>query len=300
MTSVAVMMSVYNGEKYLGEQIDSILAQRDVAVTIYIRDDGSAEPTRSMLEQYAADNPNIVVAHGENLGIKDSFLQIIRDVPLTHEYYAFSDADDVWLPEKMAAAVQLLGAQNPDIAQAYCSQITLVDAKLDFIGYGRKLQRPISFANAMVECRMSGATAVFNRTLVSIAQRLDYSDAMMHDAWMNLLAASFGEVHFDASSYILYRQHGSNADGGMRTAAQSWRARLKRSTLFARFVKQATALLSQAGSKLTAEKRAALLRFVSYRQGNLSAIRFLLDPKIRYQRVLSKVVTALSLSRLSK
>jgi glycosyltransferase involved in cell wall biosynthesis len=295
MASVAVMMSVYNGEKYLAQQVESILAQQDVEVTIYIRDDGSDEPTRGMLEKYAADHPNIVVTHGKNLGIKDSFLQIVRDVPLAHEYYAFSDADDVWLPEKLTAAVTLLGAQDPTVAHAYCSQITLVDAKLDFIGYGRGLYRPISFANAIVECRLSGATAVFNRKLITIAREFDYSSAVMHDSWMGLVAAGFGEVHFDPTSHILYRQHGNNAEGGKWSLAQTWGARLKRSSLFARFAQQANGFLTQAAGKLSADKEATLVRLARYDKRELSAISFLFDRGIEYQRSLSKIVTALSL-----
>lgn len=297
MASVAVMMSVYNGEKYLAEQIESILSQQGVEVTIYIRDDGSDAPARSILQRYAADHQNIILSHGKNLGIKDSFLQIVRDVPLSHDYYAFSDADDVWLPEKLASAVALLDNHDPNAALAYCSQITLVDENLGFIGYGRPLIRPISFANAIVECRMSGATAVFNRTLMAIAQPLDYSYAVIHDAWMNLIAASFGQVHFDPASHILYRQHGANADGGMWSVSRTWRARLARASQVSRFARQGEAFLGQVKGKLSKDKEAALLRFVRYTRRDLSAVRFLFDPDLRYQRRISKILTAFSLLR---
>ena len=300
MTSVAVMMSVHNGEEYLTEQIESILVQQGVDVALYIRDDGSAKPARCLLARYAADHANIHVTHGPNLGIKDSFLYIVHEVPLTYDYYAFSDGDDVWLPEKLASAVALLSAQDPAVAQAYCSQITLVDKTLKFIGYGRPLNRPITFRNALIEGRMSGATAVFNRTLVGIAKRLNYRDANMHDTWMNLIAAGFGNVHFDPQSYILYRQHGSNADGGIRTAGQSWRGRFARAALFRRFARQGQTFLMQVHDQLSADKKDALERLVRYGNGNLSGLRFFFDRDFEYQRGLSKLVTALALLSKSK
>jgi len=296
MASVAVLMSIYNGEKYVAEQIESILSQQRVDTTIYIRDDGSDEPVRAILQNYAAKYPNIFVTHGENLGIKDSFLQVVRDVPLSHDYYAFSDADDVWLPDKLASAVALLSGQDPDVAQAYCSQITLVDEKLKFISYGRALYMQISFANALVECRMSGATAVFNRHLISIAKALDYSNAVIHDSWMNLVAAGFGQVHFDPASHILYRQHDNNADGGMRSAGATWRARRARAATFGRYARQGQAFLTQVRGKLAADKEAALMRLIGYNSGDLSAVRFLFDRDIKYQRKLSKVLTAFALA----
>lgn len=293
-------MSVYNGEKYLAEQIDSILSQSEVDVTIYIRDDGSDAPTQSLLQAYANKNHNIIVSHGQNLGIKNSFLQIVRDIPLAYDYYAFSDGDDVWLPKKLASAVALLSNHDPDVAQAYCSQITLVNEDLEHIGYGRPLFRPITFANALVECRMSGATAVFNRKLMTIAQPLDYVDAVIHDAWMNLIAASFGQVHFDPTSHILYRQHGANADGGMWSASRTWRERLTRTTLVARYARQGEAFLEQTNGMLDANKKAALMRLIRYSRGDLSATRFLFDQGLQYQRTMSKIFTALSLLRSAR
>lgn len=289
MTTVAVMMSVYNGDKYIKEQVDSIMAQKGVSVDLYIRDDGSDETSRDVIASLKEIYNNIFITHGRNLGIKDSFLTLVKDVPDTYEYYAFSDADDVWLPNKLQRAVSMLLKGKSKCAQAYCSQISLVDAELNFLGYGRRLNRPISLSNALVECRMSGATAVFNRELILIAKSLDYSDAVMHDAWMNLLAAAFGEVTFDPESHILYRQHSSNADGGRRSLIRVWRDRMRRSSLSRRFARQAEALMKQAHNDLDESKKSLLARFISYNQQRASAFKFIRDPEIFYQRPASKI-----------
>lgn len=293
MTSVAVMMSVYNGEEYIAEQIDSILSQRGVHVSLHVRDDGSGPMTREILRCYAADHPNVHITFAENLGIKNSFLKLVSDIPDQYDYYAFSDADDVWLPDKLGSAVSVLRAQDQSMAQAYCGQVKLVDENLKFIAYGRPLYRPIVFSNAVVECRMSGATAVFNRRLIQIAKSLDYNRAVMHDAWMNLLAASFGDVHFDPVPRILYRQHGRNADGGKRSITRTWRDRLDRRKLFEHYVTQAQSLSEQAAGRMADAKRAVITRLTRYHNGELSRLQFLLDDDIEYQRRSSKLLTAL-------
>lgn len=77
MSSVAVLMSTYNGEKYLKEQIDSILAQKDVDVTLFIRDDGSSDNTIGICKEYVEKHKNIVLKTGENIGVGNSFMQLV-------------------------------------------------------------------------------------------------------------------------------------------------------------------------------------------------------------------------------
>lgn len=104
---VAVVMSTYNGEKYLSEQIDSILTQKDVHVELFVRDDGSTDTTRDIISNFMEKNKNIHADFGENLGWAKSFLTELFSVP-SFEYYAFSDQDDVWKPEKLIAGIKAI------------------------------------------------------------------------------------------------------------------------------------------------------------------------------------------------
>lgn len=101
--SVAVLMSTYNGEKYLIEQIDSILNQSYENIHLFIRDDGSTDDTRSILNQFM-DNPKVTVIMGtKNLGYKNSFLSLLKTIVNTYDeyqYFSFSDQDDIWMKEK--------------------------------------------------------------------------------------------------------------------------------------------------------------------------------------------------------
>ena len=132
MYKVAVLMSTYNGEKYLREQIDSILAQEGVDVTLYIRDDGSSDSTIEIINEYLTKTNRIKFYIGENIGVGNSFMQLVYDCPEDYDYYAFSDQDDIWLTEKMQVAVDSLKEySNPFL---YCSNQILVDKNGKIIG----------------------------------------------------------------------------------------------------------------------------------------------------------------------
>lgn len=93
---VIVLMSTYNGEKYLKEQIDSILNQVKVEVFLMIRDDGSSDNTIAILKEYERQNRNIKIIKGKNIGVGNSFMQLLYN-SAEAEYYAFADQDDVWV-----------------------------------------------------------------------------------------------------------------------------------------------------------------------------------------------------------
>lgn len=98
--SVQVVMSTYNGEKYLKEQIDSILSQEGVDVRLYIRDDGSSDRTTDILASYQ-EHKNVKIEKGNNLGFAKSFLTALDECDEA-DYYAFSDQDDVWEKDKLS------------------------------------------------------------------------------------------------------------------------------------------------------------------------------------------------------
>ena len=110
MKKIAVLMSTYNGEKYIEQQIKSILAQENVDVTLYIRDDGSFDNTVYCIKKFQDKNINIII--GDNKGPCNSFLELVNLVDDTYDYYAFSDQDDVWLPQKLKKSIDLIEKIN--------------------------------------------------------------------------------------------------------------------------------------------------------------------------------------------
>ena len=290
----AVVMSVYNGMRYIEEQIDSILNQAGVDIDLYVRDDGSTDATRIILEKYRSQNSNVFVEYGENFGIRKSFLTALSTVPPDYDYYAFSDADDFWLPRKLISAADYLGEHDAEVPRAYCSQITFVDQELQFLGIGRPLRKPLRLENALVECRLSGATAVLNQPLFKIVSNLDHECAVLHDAWVNLIATAVGQVHFDPRSFILYRQHGHNADGGIHSVNARWRMRLRRGNTLRKYADQARAVRLQLDGQLSKDALDKLDNFLNLVSAR-AAIRFIASNKVSYQNIKSKYLGCLSL-----
>ena len=127
--SVLIMMSTYNGEKYVSEQIESILAQQHVDITLAIRDDGSNDTTLHILNDYAAKHPNISVTAGDNIGYAASFWTLLMQADTSYDYYAFADQDDLWDANKIAAAIfAIKKTDNP--LTLYTSALRVVDENL--------------------------------------------------------------------------------------------------------------------------------------------------------------------------
>lgn len=228
MKKVQVLLSSYNGEKYLAAQLESILAQDYEEISILIRDDGSTDRTLEIIQYYADKYANIAYYVGKNLGVQQSFFQLMQHADKMADYYAFSDQDDVWLPEKIRQAVQLLEKQDQSLPLLYASKTTLVDAELKEIPIRKKRVkiRP-EFGNALVENVCTGCTEVFNRRLLELVTKQTPTYAIMHDWWLYLCATAFGWVYYDVNSYILYRQHGNNQVGSSVSFVDDWSRRFK-------------------------------------------------------------------------
>ena len=113
-TNVAVALSSYCGERYLSEQIDSVLNQNlssDVSLTLYIRDDDSTDGTVSLLDTYNS-NPNIQIIKGHNLGVVGSFFDCMKAIPETYDYIALCDQDDIWMPDKLSGPSPVFAQQT--------------------------------------------------------------------------------------------------------------------------------------------------------------------------------------------
>ncbi len=221
MKKLHILMSTYNGEKYLCEQLDSIFAQNceenGVAeFKLLIRDDSSSDGTINILKKYKKKYPDKVEWYqGENIGVIKSFFELIEKADKNADYYALSDQDDYWLPDKLMRAVSVLDASKYcNIPLLYCCRPTLTDEKLKEISSDIDIpkMRP-GFGNALIENIVTGCTAVFNEKLREMLIKELPKFTTMHDRWLYLIASCFGKVYYDEESYIYYRQHGDNAVG---------------------------------------------------------------------------------------
>lgn len=227
---VCVVMSTYNGEKYLEEQIESILHQKDVEVCIFVRDDGSKDSTVSVLKKYT---PNYLsYEEGDNCGAKNSFLKALYAAP-DADYYAFADQDDVWDEDKLSLAIcKIKEAEENNIGECilYCGRTRLVDAELNLINTKVSSKKSKKTINGFLrgQTRQSaGCTMVLNRNLKELASSYMPSIFPMHDAWLNNLCLAVGGiVIYDPVPHMNYRQHGNNVVGGKRGFVASVKRRL--------------------------------------------------------------------------
>jgi rhamnosyltransferase len=204
-------MSTYNGEKYIREQIDSILKQTLVNVELYIRDDGSTDSTVQIISEYE----QVHLIKGENIGVGNSFMELLYMVPHEFDYYAFSDQDDIWLENKLEKAVEKI--KNQEEPALYCSNQILVNK------YGKnKHERYITKPDLSVEMIFSQNNAVgctmlwndmLNEIIVSHKPSKHLLENRIHDCWVAMVAGICGIIIYDENGYILYRQHENNVIG---------------------------------------------------------------------------------------
>lgn len=232
MPTVAVLMSTYNGEKYIQEQLDSIFAQRDVDVKLYVRDDGSKDTTIDILRKYKNKYPVEIIQDGENIGPGESFMRLVYKYANEPdiEYYAFADQDDIWLEEKLEVAVaKLKNLKEPALYSS--NQFLYIEGENK--GDRHKEPQSIELIPHMTRNTIAGCTFVFNKKLAQLvteAKRPNRSiiKYRLHDSWMMLVAIACGRVIYDETSHMLYRIHDENAVGVKDVSLKKRIDRLKR------------------------------------------------------------------------
>lgn len=226
-------MSTYNGEQYIREQVDSIIAQEEVEVIIAVRDDGSIDNTPNIIRQYAEHYSYITFLSGNNCGAEMSFHHLCQYAleNIQADFYAFCDQDDVWMKDKLKVAVERLATLDQTIPNLYFSNLLMVDSKLQPI---RKLFTPnevvISKRMALIQVFTYGCTCVFNRKALEDYCKAEFSKELAHDNWIYILSMFLGSVVYDSESHILYRQHGTNLSGEKVSGTKLALRRIKRAS----------------------------------------------------------------------
>lgn len=210
---VCVMLSSYNGEKYIREQIDSILAQElpeQCDLSLIVRDDGSTDGTIDILAEYEGRGL-LTLIQGENLGVTGSFFALLNHTTGKYDYYSFSDQDDRWHEDKMFRALSVLSRKDKKIPHLYCSEYYYCDETLGspVPSTHNKLDPRVSLL--LFENTISGNTIVFNDALASYVIQAGRNGIYCHDWWVALVASAVGDIEYDDQFYSLdYRRDGRN------------------------------------------------------------------------------------------
>lgn len=221
--TIAVLMSTYNGEDYLAQQIESIQKQSYEDWRLFIRDDGSSDDTVKIIEEYQKKDRRIRLinqGHIKNIGVVRSFFELLENVDA--DFYMFSDQDDYWLPNKIKVTLEEMLEYNFDLPNCVYTNLQIVDKNLN--GEERLLKcNWQSFTNVLFTNNVYGCTMMINNSLKRMVnfKQIDYQRIYMHDWWLALIAAEFGNLRFIDKATILYRQHGSNQVGATNKSISS-------------------------------------------------------------------------------
>ena len=225
-----VLMSTYNGEKYIREQLDSLLRQTHQPDLIFIRDDGSKDGTVAILEEYAGKYPFVRYYCGENKGPAKSFWELICNCEGA-DYYALCDQDDVWFEDKLSVALEKLKEEDNEIPLLYCSKYTLTDGDLHPIDSNvSSLYGFSDFPHALIYHTAPGCTFVFNHKarMKIVKYDVEKEYCIIHDAIIHKVVTLFGKMILDDESHMYYRQHGNNEIGMNANRIQVFIGRVNR------------------------------------------------------------------------
>ena len=208
---VIVLMSTYNGEKYIKEQIDSILNQSGADVWLKIRDDGSTDNTVNIIEDYQKTHDNILLEKAQNIGANESFKALLYGIDLQtdFDYAAFSDQDDIWHEKKLEEAIKK--TEKFDTPSLYYSALNTFD---ETTGASSKIVLPFQFTltESLIRTAFPGCTMVINRQGIEMLLNIGNPDTTaMHDSFIyQVFCAGKYTIIYDTESYIEHRMHANN------------------------------------------------------------------------------------------
>ena len=291
---VAILMCTKNGAAFIDDQLKSIADQTHENWMLVVSDDGSDDGTLAKLKGFAAAHPQqITIRKGPQKGACVNFLSLANDPTIRADYFAFSDQDDVWRPDKLDRALRWLLTIPHDIPGLYCGRVELMTFDERSFGLSPLFARPPAFQNALVQSLAGGNTMVFNRAAKTMLEEAAALDVVLHDWWVyQLVSAAGGLIYYDPMPMLKYRQHAGNIIG----SKTDWRARLFRlhPALSGRFrdwnSKNIAVLRKLPAHLITPKSRATLELFIKARNGPfLQRLYFLKQSGVYRQSLLDNL-----------
>lgn len=223
------MLATYNGEKYISEQIDSIIKQTYTNWRLFVRDDSSNDGTPCILNSYEKKDNRIRVIREEGLsggGSKENFgaIHTWLNGKVPADYYMFCDQDDIWESNKIEICINRIKRLESDYGSnlpiLIHTDLKVVDKNLNTIAESYRKYRSINascdeLSRLLIQNVATGCTEFWNAPLNSLIN-LTSDKIVMHDWWIALAAASFGKIDYVNQATVAYRQHGSNVVGASK------------------------------------------------------------------------------------
>lgn len=214
MAKVAILLSAYNGGRYIEEQLESIYHQTYKDFQLYIRDDGSEKEFVELLEKMKKKY-GFVLYEGNNLGFVGSFMWLLRNVK-DAEYYTFADQDDIWKEKKLEKAVEWFeeglagGVIKEKRPVLFHSAYAVMDSNGTVIDHFWFPDEGYDFRRSVTENHYSGFSMMINRSLRRFMIAGNDSEIGYHDWWAAMIVQAFGTAHSSDEVLAVHRAHGDN------------------------------------------------------------------------------------------
>ena len=239
-------MCTYNGEKYLSEQIDSILDQKledddENEVKLFIVDDGSSDDTTKIIDEYISANVSRIArlkVSNHHEGAKNNFFKGLISPELRQaDYVMLSDQDDIWNDNKISTTLKRMkeverqcGEGVPVLVHCDCRVVdgNLNEISPSFTKFANFNQKKATFNHLLVQNLVTGAASMMNKALMELIIKIP-KNCMMHDHFIALVASAFGHISYIDEPLYKYRQHDSNVlsavEGGITKEVRLWKRR---------------------------------------------------------------------------
>ncbi len=307
MTKIDVLLATYNGEKYVKEQISSVLNNFDKLknseCTILISDDGSTDNTVDIIKRMSEEDPRILFLDGNKKGwVKYNFNYLIQHTDA--DYVFFCDQDDLWLPNKMHIFMDRFNIEEVNFNGPILvhSDLCVADNNLSPINVSmfdyQMINKSPNLAELLVSNSVTGCVMACNKKLIDGIKLSQISNSIMHDWYIALYASSFGVISFVDKALILYRQHGGNQVGAKSfslkdvikfSGIKDKLVNARRSVLNTR--DQSALFISDFGDKLSMEKKIILESYInSFNGGVLNRMNLFFYKRVRKTSFLRNLV----------
>jgi len=231
MDRITVLLATYNGSKYIGQMIDSVLAQDYADFHLILSDDGSKDDTARILEEYACAHPDKITHYRSGMrfgNAQDHFMHLLQQFHNT-PYIMFCDQDDYWHPDKMRKTLgKMKEIEKSDLPAMVHTDLQVVDGELklmdpSFMHFSKLQGDRLALNQLLVHNVVTGCTMMLNRELAELAcNHLPQGEILMHDWWLALIAAAMGTTGYLNEATIDYRQHGNNVVGAKNTRSAAY------------------------------------------------------------------------------
>lgn len=283
MKTVIVVISTYNGAKYIERQLDSIFNQVNVDVRVLVRDDCSKDDTVEVIQKYAQRHPKnkIEIVKGKNVGFAKSFWLGLSKCGEA-DYYAFADQDDVWKPNKLICCINAMQEENQIPQLAYC-KMQRSDIQLNRLDEQVEILKPEQLTKklTLIKTYNYGAATVINKSAKKLVCRLwPEVDDLPHDMWIGTLCYWFGKVYYvDEELYYWIRYDTSVTGEGTKGTAVKYR--LKKTIQRKSYPNISSAMLEGYEDLLKPEDGEFLKKVSNYKTVWKNKVALLFDPTFK-------------------